>query len=91
MDIELVKENEDGSGDYNVHMTSEEQAQLFRFAFVEMLKRGIEEGKKYAPEQCEVSMGNSGSGEPSCAYGPCIKSGKPEQPCYCAETTQVPY
>ena len=47
MDVELIKENEDGSADYTVRMTEEEQAQLFRFAFIEMLKRGIEEGKQY--------------------------------------------
>ena len=50
MDIELIKENEDGSADYNVNMSNEEQAQLFRFAFIEMLKRGIAEGKQYDVE-----------------------------------------
>ena len=59
MDVELLKENEDGSADYHVKMSNEEQAQLFRFAFIEMLKRGIEEGKQHEPS--EVSMGYSGS------------------------------
>ena len=54
MDVELIKENEDGSADYTVRMTEEEQAQLFRFAFIEMLKRGIEEGKKYDIDSSEV-------------------------------------
>lgn len=49
MDVELIRENEDGSADYNVNMSHTEQAQLFRFAFIEMLKRGIEEGKQYEP------------------------------------------
>jgi hypothetical protein len=49
MEIELVKENEDGSADYNINMSHEEQAQLFRFAFIEILKRGIEQGKQYEP------------------------------------------
>lgn len=49
MDVELLRENDDGSADYHVNMSNEEQAQLFRFAFIEMLKRGIEEGKKYDP------------------------------------------
>ena len=89
MDVELLKENDDGSADYHVKMSNEEQAQLFRFAFIEMLKRGIAEGKQY--DTSEVSLGNTGSGEPSCAYGPCVKSGKSGQPCYCSETTQVPY
>ena len=47
MDVELIKENDDGSADYHVNMSNEEQAQLFRFAFIEILKRGIEEGKQY--------------------------------------------
>jgi hypothetical protein len=50
MDIELIKENDDGSADYHVNLSNEEQAQLIRFAFIEMLKRGIEEGKKYDVE-----------------------------------------
>ena len=89
MDVELVKENEDGSADYNVKMSAEEQAQLFRFAFIEMLKRGIEEGKQHEPR--ETSMGNTGSGTEDCVYGPCVKSGKPEQPCICDQTAKVPY
>ena len=89
MDVELIRENEDGSADYHVKMSNEEQAQLFRFAFIEMLKRGIEEGKQHEPS--ETGMGNTGSGEQDCVYGPCVKSGKPEQPCICTETAKVPY
>lgn len=73
MDVELLKENEDGSADYHVKMSNEEQAQLFRFAFIEMLKRGIEEGKQY--ECSEASVGNTGSGSSCSEDGPC------EQPC----------
>ena len=47
MEVTLTQENEDGSADYLVNMSNEEQAQLFRFAFVELLKRGMEEGKQY--------------------------------------------
>ena len=89
MDVELIKENDDGSADYHVRMSNEEQAQLFRFAFIEMLKRGIEEGKQY--ECSEVSVGNTGSGEQYCVYGPCVKSGKSELQCICDQITQVPY
>ena len=49
MDITLIKENDDGSADYTVNMSTEEQEQLFRFALIEMLQRGIEEGKKHEP------------------------------------------
>ena len=89
MDVELLKENDDGSADYHVIMSGEEQAQLFRFAFIEILKRGIEEGKKHEP--CEISVGNTGSGTKDCVYGACVKSGKPEQRCICDETSKIPY
>ena len=91
MDVELIRENDDGSADYNVKMSHEEQAQLFRFAFIEMLKRGIEEGKQYDPERCETSVGDTGSGEADCVYGPCVKSGKSELACVCDQVAKVPY
>ena len=89
MDVELLKENEDGSADYHVKMSNEEQAQLFRFAFIEMLKRGIEEGKQHEPS--EVSVGDTRSGTEDCVYGPCVKSGKSELQCVCDQVTKVPY
>lgn len=61
MDVELLKENEDGSADYRVNMGKEEQEQLFRFAFIEMLKRGIEEGKQYDPHTDSSSLGSGDS------------------------------
>jgi hypothetical protein len=61
MDVELISENADGSADYNVRMSHEEQAQLFRFAFIEMLKRGIEEGKQYEPDTDSSSVGSGDS------------------------------
>jgi hypothetical protein len=91
MDVELIKENDDGSADYHVNMSHEEQAQLFRFAFMEMLKRGMQEGKQYDPESSEVSVGNTGSGEQDCIYGPCVKSGKSDLQCVCDQVTKVPY
>jgi hypothetical protein len=95
MDVELIKENDDGSADYHINMSHEEQAQLFRFAFIEILKRGIEEGKKHEPTSeavsSEVSVGDTGSGEQDCVYGPCVKSGKSELRCICDQVTKVPY
>ena len=49
MEVKLLKENEDGSADYTMNLTPEEHGQLIRFAFMEMLKRGMEEGKQYEP------------------------------------------
>ena len=76
MNIELVKENEDGSADYTMNLSEEEHGQLIRFAFVEMLKRGMEEGKKYDPS--EPSVGNPGCGTKDCVHGPCEQSSKSE-------------
>ena len=87
MDVELIRENDDGSADYHVNMSNEEQAQLFRFAFIEMLKRGIEEGKQYEPKQCEASVGDAGCGTVSC------KDGTGEQSCdsgQCSFCTKAP-
>ena len=89
MDVSLIKENDDGSADYHVNMSHEEQAQLFRFAFVEMLKRGIQEGKQHEPS--ESSVGNTGCGEQDCVYGPCVKSGKSDLQCVCDQVAKVPY
>jgi hypothetical protein len=87
--LNFIKENEDGSADYQMELSSEEQGQLIRFALIEMLKRTIEEGKKYDPS--EPSVGDTTGRGAYCSYGPCVKSGKPEQPCICSETTEVPY
>jgi len=57
MDLNLIKENDDGSSDYFINLTSEEQAQVFRFGLIEMLKRMIEEGKQYDPSK--PSVGNT--------------------------------
>jgi hypothetical protein len=91
MELELQNENEDGSADYHINLTAEEQAQVFRFGLIEMLKRMVEEGKQYDPALCETSVGDTGSGKQDCVYGPCVKSGKPEQPCFCDQVTNVPY
>ena len=89
MNLELIKENEDGSADYSIVLSNEEKDQLIRFAFIEMLKRGIKEGKQYVPS--ESGMGDTRSGEQDCVYGPCVKSGKSELQCVCNQITQIPY
>lgn len=58
MELNLLKENSDGSADYNFDMTKEEQDLLLRWAIVESLKRSIEEGKKYVPS--ETDLDNTG-------------------------------
>ena len=48
MEVKLIRENEDGSADYTFDMSDEERQALMRWAIIEALKRGIEEGKKLA-------------------------------------------
>lgn len=67
MDLQLIKENEDGSADYSINMSDEEREQLLRFAFIELLKRGIEEGKQH--ECSEIGLVHTGCGESSSEDG----------------------
>lgn len=89
MELTLTKENPDGSADFDLQLTCVEVQQLIRVGLVEILKRTIEEGKQY--ECSEAGMGNTGSGEQDCVYGPCVKSGKSELQCVCDQITKVPY
>lgn len=54
MEVNLIRENEDGSADYTFDLTAEEQGLLIRFAIIEALKRALEEGKKYVPSETGV-------------------------------------
>jgi hypothetical protein len=49
MELALVKENEDGSADYNINISAEEIEQIVRFGLIEMLRRMVEEGTKHEP------------------------------------------
>jgi hypothetical protein len=89
MNLNLVKENEDGSADFTLSISPLEVQALVNLGLIEVLKKAIEEGKQYEPS--EPCVGDTGSGAKDCVYGPCVKSGKPEQPCICGETTFVPY
>ena len=89
MMLNLTKENEDGSADFDMTLSPLEVQAMVNLGLITVLKRAIEEGKEYVPS--EPSVGDTTSGRASCAYGPCVKSGKPEQPCICAETVKIPY
>ena len=91
MELTLTKENEDGSADFDLKISPLEVQQLVNFGLVEMLKRVVEEGKQYDPEQSKPSMGDTTSGGKDCVYGPCVKSGKSELRCICDQVTQIPY
>jgi hypothetical protein len=44
MNVEFIKENEDGSASYNFDLTEEEAASLLRLGILEALKAGIRAG-----------------------------------------------
>ena len=55
MNVELIKENEDGSASYNFDLTVEEAASLLRLGILEALKAGMREGDKLKVEGEDVS------------------------------------
>ena len=95
MELVLTKENPDGSADFDLTLSPLEVQQLVNFGLVEILKKAVEEGKKYVPSEasteCTSSVGNTRSGEEDCVYGPCVKSGKSKLQCICDQVDKIPY
>ena len=54
MNVEMIKENEDGSASYNFDLTAEEAESLLRLGILEALKAGIREGDKLIVEGQDV-------------------------------------
>lgn len=50
IDVQLIKENPDGSAVYSFDLTQEEQIALMRFGIITALKAGLEEAKQYAED-----------------------------------------
>jgi hypothetical protein len=48
-DIEFIKENEDGSADYFIHMNEETHAAFARVGLMMALQQAIEDAKKLNP------------------------------------------
>ena len=55
MKFEIVKEHEDGSATCTLDMTPEEAHYLLNWAFIELLKKGLDEGKKYTVTDEELN------------------------------------
>ena len=55
MNVELIRENEDGSASYSFDLTAEEAASLILVGILEALKAGIREGDKLKVEGEDVS------------------------------------
>ena len=55
MEVNLIKENEDGSADYSFNLTVEEEQSLLRYGILEAIKAGIRDGDKLKVEGNDVS------------------------------------
>ena len=89
MNLNLIKENDDGSADFDLTISPLEVQALVNLGLVTVLKKAIEEGKEYVPS--ESGLDYTRSREQDCVYGPCVKSGKSELACICDQVTKVPY
>lgn len=55
MNVEFIKDNEDGGASYSFDLTAEEAESLLRLGILEALKAGIREGDKLKVEGEDVS------------------------------------
>jgi len=55
VEVNLIKENEDGSADYSFNLTVEEEQSLLRYGILEAIKAGIRDGDKLKVEGNDVS------------------------------------
>lgn len=49
--VTLIKENEDGSADYQINLDEKNKDHIIRWAILEMLKKAISEGKNLDPSE----------------------------------------
>ena len=91
MELNLIRENEDGSADYHIDLTAHEQAQLIRYGLITLLEKAVLEGLKNDPEFVEgkASLGNSAGGRTSGVHGEGEQPKEPEQPGDGFKTSQV--
>ena len=54
MEFHLIKENEDGSADYKLHVTAEETADIIRAVIMKALLEAANEGHLYEPREPSV-------------------------------------
>jgi hypothetical protein len=87
MELNLIKDNEDGSADYVFDLTKEEQNNIIRWAIMQAIMKVAEEGKKYDPG--ELSVGDATSGGEGSVHGSGKQSNEPEQPSDGFKTSQV--
>ena len=57
MNVEMIKENEDGSASYSFDLTNAEAASLLRYGILEAIKAGIREGDLLKVEGEDIEQG----------------------------------
>ena len=87
MQLNLIKENEDGSADYAFDLTKEEQNNIIRWAIMQAIMKAVEEGTKYDPG--ELNVGDTTSGGEDSVHGSGEQPSEPEQPSDGFKTSQV--
>jgi len=87
MQINLIKENEDGSADYAMNFSEEDKDNIVRWAVIHAIKTLIDEGKSYDPG--ELSVGDTTSGGEDSVHGSGKQPSEPEQPSDGFKTSQV--
>ena len=73
MEVKQIRENPDGSVDFNFELADWEKEALLCFGIMEAVKNGIKEGLKYVVS--EDSMEDSRGGETDSIHGSGIQSG----------------
>jgi hypothetical protein len=87
MELNFVKENEDGSADYTFNISDEDKNNIVRWALIHAITKYIEEGKKNDPG--ELSVGDTTSGGKDSIHGSGKQSSEPAQPGDGFKTSQV--
>lgn len=87
MQINLIKENEDGSADYAMNFSEEDKDNIVRWAVIHAIQTLIDEGKSYDPG--ELNVGDTTSGGEDSVHGSCEQPSEPEQPSDGFKTSQV--
>ncbi len=87
MEFRLIKENEDGSADYTLNLSTQEQEDIIRSVILKALFEAAKDGTKYDPS--ELDLGDSTSGGEDSVHGSGEQPSEPEQPSDGFKTSQV--
>jgi hypothetical protein len=60
MEFRLIKENEDGSADYALHVSAEETSDIIRAVIMKALLEAAKDGTKYDPSELDLEHTTSG-------------------------------